>query len=45
MRLSDLIDVAAIGAVAAGLGMRFGLWLALIAAGILVIVANWVRST
>ena len=45
MRLSDFVDVAAIVAVAGGLGLRFGLWLALIAAGVLVLVANWLRST
>lgn len=45
MRLSDAVDVAAIAAVAGGFGLRFGPWLALIVVGLLVLVANWLRST
>ncbi len=45
MRLSDLVDVAAILAVAGGFGLRFGLWLALVVVGVLVLAANWARST
>lgn len=44
MRLSELVDVAAIAAVTAGLGLQFGLWLALVTAGVLVLAANWARS-
>ncbi len=45
VRLSDLVDVAAILAVAGGFGLRFGLWLALVVVGVLVLAANWARST
>lgn len=44
VRISDLVDVAAIAAIAAGLGYRFGWWLTFVVAGILVLAANWVRS-
>ncbi|HUR24015.1 MAG TPA: hypothetical protein VMZ73_09115 [Acidimicrobiales bacterium] len=45
MRLSDLIDLAAIAAVAAGLGAHFGWWLAAVVAGALVLAANYARSS
>lgn len=44
MRLSDLIDVAGIAAVAGGLGVRFGWWVTAVTAGTLVMAANWVRA-
>lgn len=40
MRFSDAVDVAGIAAVSAGLGVRFGWWLAAVAAGLLSIVAS-----
>lgn len=45
MRLSDLIDIAAIAAVGSGIGVRFGWWLAAVVVGVLVLAANYVRAT
>lgn len=42
--LPDLLDAAAILAVACGLGSRFGWWLAFVVAGVLVMVANYFRA-
>lgn len=44
MRFSDALDVAGIAAVAGGLGYRFGAWLAAVVAGLLVMVANYLRA-
>lgn len=44
MKLSDALDVVAVGAITLGVHLRFGLWLALIVAGTLVVVSNWIRA-
>lgn len=44
MRLSDVLDAAAVAAVSAGLGWRFGWWLTITTAGFFVILSNWVRA-
>lgn len=43
-KLTDLFDVAGVAAISTGLGLRFGLWLALVVAGALIIAANWIRA-
>lgn len=44
MRLSDLLDAAAVAAVSAGLGLHFGWWISITTAGVAVILSNWVRA-
>lgn len=44
IRVSEVVDVFGVAAVAGGLGYRFGWWLAAVVAGLLVITANLLRA-